>query len=210
MNDQQHQHEGNSVESTARLEAFSDCIYGIAATLLVLDLRVPVLTSFETADFRRSLLTLLPAFLGFFFSFFTIAVFWVNHHHFFHAVTKVNGKVLWYNNFHLFWIATIPFTTALIGRYHTQAIPVVVYALSMLLAAISLMATIHYVFFRSNLLETGYPEKQKQSEFRRGFLGIYLYLLAIVCAPLNVNIALIIFAITPLIYVVPRVLSGEK
>ncbi len=210
MAEDKHNHIGNAVEDTVRVETFSDGIYAIVATLLILGLRVPVLETATTANFLAAIKDLLPELTAFIFSFFVVAIFWVNHHHFFHNVQKTDWRLLWYNNFHLFWIATIPFTTALIGRYHTSSVPVAIYAIDMAMAALSIMLMIRYVFFKSNLMYPGFSELRKGSEFKRGMMGVYLYLAATVAAFIHVYIALAIFIITPFLFVVPRLLSNEE
>jgi uncharacterized membrane protein len=210
MDEHEHDHKNNAIEDTGRLEAFSDGVYAIVITLLVLELKVPVLDVLTTKSFLHGLAEIAPEFVAFVFSFFIVAIFWVNHHHFFHSVQKTDWKLLWYNNFHLFWITTIPFTTALIGRYHTELVPILVYGIDMVMAALSIMLMIKYVFFRSTLLYPGFSEERKRSEFKRGFWGVYLYLAAIAGAFIHVYIALAIFILTPICFVIPQVLSHEE
>lgn len=205
-----HKHMGDTVEDTVRLEAFSDAVYAIIATLLVLELKIPALTLATSADITRELWHILPEFTAFFFSFFVIAIFWVNHHHFYHNVARSDWKLMWYNNFHLFWIATIPFTTALIGKYHDLTAVVVLYSLNMLLAAWSIMKMTRHAFFKSDLLHPGFSEADKRAEYNRGMRGVYLYLAAAITAFINIYIALAILVITPILFIIPRLLSNNE
>src|SRR5689334_928439 len=108
-----------TVSSTSRLEAYSDGVIAIIVTILVLELHVPELHGTSVQDVLMALYDILPKLLSFAFSFLTVSVFWVNHHHFFHEIEKSDGRLLWYNNALLFWLALVPFTTAFLGEHPT-------------------------------------------------------------------------------------------
>lgn len=103
--------------SKNRLEAFSDGMFAIILTILVLELHVPNLPDSSFAVFAGAMLGLAPKFLSFLFSFFIIAIFWVNHHHIVHLLDKVDTKLLWLNISLLFFACLFPFLTAFIGDY---------------------------------------------------------------------------------------------
>lgn len=98
---------------TGRVEAFSDGVFAVAITLLVLDLRVPITNG--------SLVTALadewPRFVAFLISFFVIGVVWVNHHTLFDSVRYVDRPLLFFNLMLLLSVVVIPFTTSLIAEY---------------------------------------------------------------------------------------------
>src|SRR5439155_1066052 len=73
----------SAVESTARLEAFSDGVFAIIITLLILEIHVPNLTAPTNKELLVAFIPLIPHLASYAVSFFTIAIFWVNHHHFF-------------------------------------------------------------------------------------------------------------------------------
>lgn len=204
-----HTHTDNTIEGTVRVEAFSDGVFAIVATLLVLELRVPILEAATTSDFLRALHELAPELVAFFFSFFIIAIYWVNHHHFFHNLERADWKLLWYNNFFLFWMTTIPFVTAFIGRYYESLVPVALYAADMTMCALSIMLMIRYVFFKSNLLRPGLSHAKRKAEYRRGMWGVYLYLGAMIAAFIHVYLAIGVLIVIPILFVVPRLLSSE-
>ncbi|MBK9210060.1 MAG: DUF1211 domain-containing protein [Anaerolineales bacterium] len=81
----------------SRLEAFSDGMFAIILTILVLELKVPELENSTFAVFLEGMKILAPKFISFLFSFFIIAIFWVNHHHILHKVHKVDSIFLWLN-----------------------------------------------------------------------------------------------------------------
>jgi uncharacterized membrane protein len=95
-----------------------------------------------------------PKLIGFLISFVTVAIFWVNHHHFFHPITKSNGALMWYNNHLLFWLAVVPFVTAFLGDYPTLPAVVALYGFVLFMAALTFTAMIHFVFLRVLFYQT--------------------------------------------------------
>ena len=93
-----------------RLEAFSDGVIAIIITIMVLEMKVP------HGDNPEALKPLIPVFLSYILSFINVGIYWNNHHHLLHAVSHVNGTVLWANIHLLFWLSLIPFVTGLDGR----------------------------------------------------------------------------------------------
>jgi uncharacterized membrane protein len=114
-----------------RLEAFSDGVLAIIITIMVLELKVP-----HGADLG-ALGPLLPVFLSYVLSFIFIGIYWSNHHHLFHAVQHVDGRILWANLHLLFWLSLIPFVTGWMGENHFAAWPVALYGTVLLSAAIA-------------------------------------------------------------------------
>lgn len=115
---------------TTRLEAFSDGVFAVIITIMVIELKVP-----QSGDLA-ALLDLAPLLLSYLLSFVYIAIFWNNHHHLLHAVQHVSGGVLWSNMYLLFWVSLIPFTTAWIGESNFAKAPMAVYGFVLLMAAI--------------------------------------------------------------------------
>src|SRR5205823_11665393 len=93
-----------------RLEAFSDGVIAILITIMVLELKIP-----HGSDWA-ALRPVIPALLTYMLSFVFLGIYWNNHHHMFHAVDHVNGKVLWANLHLLFWLSLIPFGTGWVGE----------------------------------------------------------------------------------------------
>ena len=95
-----------------RLEAFSDGMFAIILTVLVLELKVPHLENNTWPVFLGAMSEIVPKLISFVFSFFIIAIFWVNHHHIVHQIEKVDSKLLWLNIILLFFACLFPFLTA--------------------------------------------------------------------------------------------------
>src|SRR5690349_7032545 len=110
-----------------RVEAFSDGVMAIIITIMVLELKVPHGTGFE------SLQPLLPHLLSYVLSFIYVGIYWNNHHHLFHAVDRVSGSVLWANLNLLFWLSLMPFATGWMGENHFEALPSAAYGFVLLM-----------------------------------------------------------------------------
>ena len=104
------------VESTTRVEAFSDGVFAIAITLLVLEIRLPehAAGGIETAIWTR-LAGLWPSYLAFLLSFFVILIMWINHHELMRLVRAVDYPFLFANGFLLLTVSFVPFPTAVLA-----------------------------------------------------------------------------------------------
>ncbi len=114
-----------------RLEAFSDGVLAIIITIMVLEIKVP-----HGADFA-ALKPLIPVVISYILSFIYIGIYWNNHHHMMHTVKHISGAILWANLHLLFWLSLVPFTTGWIGENHFAPIPMAVYGIVLLMAAIA-------------------------------------------------------------------------
>lgn len=114
-----------------RLEAFSDAVLAIIITIMVLELRVPEEPTWS------GLLGVLPTFLSYLLSFVYVGIYWNNHHHMIQLAGTVNGAILWANLHLLFWLSLFPFTTRWTDESGFALVPVVVYGVNLLLAAVA-------------------------------------------------------------------------
>ena len=114
-----------------RLLAFSDGVIAIFITIMVLELKVPHDASLG------ALAAVTPTFLSYVLSFLYIAIYWNNHHHFFHLVNRVDGVLLWANMHLLFWLSLVPFTTGWMGENNFAPVPTAVYGASLLMPALA-------------------------------------------------------------------------
>jgi uncharacterized membrane protein len=127
--------------STERLETFSDGVFAIAATLLVLELGVS-----SGDDLGHALLHIWPQFLAYVTSFVTIGIIWMNHHHTVSLIARTDRTMLFINNLLLLTIAFLPFPTKLVGDYlrdDGEQAAALAYA-----ATLVVMAILHQVWWR--------------------------------------------------------------
>jgi len=105
-------------KETGRVEAFSDGVFAIAITLLILEIKVPKLSHDSApAALAAELLGLWPSYLAFLLSFFAILIMWINHHGLFSMVRRVNPGFLYANGFLLLLISFVPFPTSVLAEY---------------------------------------------------------------------------------------------
>jgi len=114
-----------------RLTAFSDGVIAIIITIMVLELKIP-----HGADWA-ALAGLAPNLLSYAMSFVYLAIYWNNHHHLLHTVTRVDGLILWANSNLLFWLSLVPAATAWMGENFLSSVPTAVYGAVLLLPAIA-------------------------------------------------------------------------
>jgi len=114
-----------------RLLAFSDGVIAIIITIMVLELKAPHGAAWS------DLVPLASGFFSYVLSFTYVAIYWNNHHHLLHTLTRVNGMILWANTHLLFWLSLIPFATAWSGENHFAPVPTAVYGMALLMPAIA-------------------------------------------------------------------------
>jgi uncharacterized membrane protein len=180
--------------SSGRLEAFSDGVIAILITIMVLELGSP-----EGADLD-ALSSLVPQILTYALSFVYIGIYWVNHHHMFQATERVSGRILWVNLLLLFWLSMVPFATAWMNENYREALPVAVYGIVMLVAAISGLglqrAIISFQGADSRLREAlGSDAKGKATAV--------LYVSAICLAFLNTWLSIALYVTVALMWMIP-------
>jgi len=119
-----------------RVEIFSDGVFAIIVTLLVLEIKVPHIVIHDSSDqLLFALIGILPKFISWIISFFTICVIWVNHHRLFKMFGAINHGLFWWNALLLLWISFIPFQTAVLGDYHNNQTAIIFYGIVMMLMA---------------------------------------------------------------------------
>jgi uncharacterized membrane protein len=181
--------------SPRRLEAFSDGVFAIIITIMVLELRPPE----ASEPSLGSLAPLLPVFLSYVLSYTNLGIYWNNHHHMIHVTTRVDGAILWANLHLLFWLSLFPFVTAWMGQ-HFEPVPAAVYG------AVMFMAAIAYVILQRAILRREGPSSVLASAVGRdvkGKISGLLYLAAIGAAFLRPALAGALYVTVALIWLVP-------
>ncbi|CAN5469927.1 TMEM175 family protein [soil metagenome] len=137
---------------TERLAFFSDAVFAIALTLLVIDLKVPDEYHGETS--WDVIVGLLPGFLAFVISFCIIAINWIGHHRKFRVITAYDPGLIRLNFVLLFLVAFTPFPTSLMAEYPGEVASVVLYAAVVSLLSLAQLAMWVYAY-RRGLMEKG-------------------------------------------------------
>jgi TMEM175 potassium channel family protein len=180
--------------SKGRLEAFSDGVFAIIITIMVLELRPPEGSTLENLG------QLWPTFLSYLLSFALLGTWWANHHHLLHTATTVNGLVLWANLHLLFWISLFPFGTAWVGDTEFAPIPVAAYGVLLSLAGVA-----YYSLVRALIRTPGQTPALAAAVGRdfKGKISTVLFLVAIPIALVAPVLALAIYVGVVVLWIVP-------
>lgn len=177
-----------------RLEAFSDGVLAIIITIMVLELKVP------HGDDLAALRPLIPVFLSYVLSFVFIGIYWNNHHHLLQAIRQVNGRILWANLHLLFWLSLIPFVTGWMGENHFAALPVALYGIVLLAAAIA-----YFILSRSLISHHGQDSALAIAIGKdfKGKVSVISYAVAILCAFVNSWISCALYVLVAIMWLIP-------
>jgi uncharacterized membrane protein len=180
--------------SKGRVEAFSDAVIAIIITIMVLELLPPHEATLA------AMFELWPVFLAYVLSFLFVAIYWNNHHHLFQAVHVIDGRVLWANLGLLFCLSLFPFGTAWMGETGFASLPLAVYGVILLAAALA-----YYVLVRTLLRIQ--PTEARLAEAigsdRKGRTSPLFYVLGIAVAFVAPWISFALYTAVGLIWVVP-------
>jgi len=186
----------------ARIEAFSDGVFAIVVTLLVLELTVPTLRDPRSVgELSRHLLDLLPKFLSWLISFIIVCKFWLNHHHILGLARHADYAMVWLNSIFLMFQSFIPFPTALMGEYATNPLAVSFFGVVMAVNTLLFMALQSYIV--RDLIKAELVAAQDPHFLRKAFVGPLSYLLGAGAAWVSVEAAFVAYLLTPLFYIVP-------
>ena len=176
-----------------RLEAFSDGVFAIIITIMVLDLRVPTGPSLE------ALRSMVPVFLSYVLSFVYVGIYWNNHHHLLHASERVSGPILWANLHLLFWLSLVPVVTAWVGKYSHSRWPAVAYGV------VGLLAGVAYYLLTRTILAVNQDTRITEQLGRdtKGKLSLALYALGIVLAFIEPLLAFGAYALVAIMWFIP-------
>jgi uncharacterized membrane protein len=187
---------------TNRLEAFSDGVFAIAITLLVLELHVP---DVERGRLWHGLVSDWPQFAAYLSSFFVLGIMWVNHHSMFKQIRRTDRVLLFLNLLLLLWTALLPFPTGLVSRYLGDGgidakVAEAVYGANLTLAAIAFSLIWTYAVRRRRLIDHDMSEQQEWASIARFSLGTLVYAATIGIAFVSPGIALALQFLLALYY----------
>jgi len=186
---------GDEPLSPGRLEAFSDGVIAIILTIMVLELKAPA-----SAD-PKALLHEWPIFISYVISYFYIAVYWINHHHLFHRVKRVDLPILWANIALLFCMSLIPFFTEWMESTRLSPFPTAIYAATMLVNGAA-FSVLDRVVGRQSIGEPDMVLLRRAAQ-RKNMIAIGIYAVAIPVAFYRAIISLALVSLVALLYAVP-------
>jgi uncharacterized membrane protein len=144
-----------------RMVFFSEAVFAIAITILVLDIRLPDVLS--PAELPARVLALSPKYLSYVISFLVLAVYWQAHHRVFRPIRGYDGTLVWLNFLFLMAVAFLPFPTSLLGEYSGEQVSVVIYAANAAVASLLLSAISWYAAKGHRLVPPSWTKRRAGS-----------------------------------------------
>jgi uncharacterized membrane protein len=178
-----------------RLEAFSDGMFAIIMTIMVLDLKVP------HGGTIKDLLPVVPSLLCYTQSFLFAGVYWSNHHHLISTVKKVTGPTIVANLCLLFWLSLMPFVTGWVAS--SDFAPQVVAAYALLLAIPGIFWTILISIIKKNNVWGIQLQHAMKRQEKKGIISMVIYLLGIPMAFVNPYISEVLFLLVSIMWFFP-------
>ena len=191
--------------STGRIEAFSDGVFAIAITLLILAVTVPEHAPEATAhpELSAQIVALWPKILSYAISFAVIGIFWVGHHIMFHYIKRSDRTLLWLNILFLMMISFIPFPAALLGQYGADRTAVIVYGATLMAAGLMIEAIWLYASAGRRLISPTLDPALIRMATGIVLAGPIVYLIAVALAFVNPLWSILIYIVVPVAYVIP-------
>ncbi len=179
----------------ARLEAFSDGVFAIIITVMVLALNAPDGTGISALAPRISI------FLTYVLSFLYVSIFWINHHLLLSATRRISPAVLWGNINFLFWMSLVPFFTSWVDEHHADMVPVMAYGIIFLMCVVS-FRILQWTLFRTH--DADAPIVRLLRPGQRSKISIAGFVVAILMAAVHPYISLGIYVAIAGLWLVPN------
>lgn len=179
-----------------RLEAFSDGVFAIIITIMVLELKPP------HDPILQSYLEMWPIFVSYIVSFLFVGLNWASQHHLFQTVKTINNKVLWISMLNLFVLSLVPFATATMGQNAFKQITVTIYA-SILTICIGIYFLLVYELKKHHGRDSSFTKAFKGQ--KKLFISLSLNIAAIIISALGFpKTAFLVLIITSLAWFIPN------
>ena len=193
--------------STQRLEAFSDGVFAIAITLLILEIKIPDHQTLQNQTLFNYLWNLWPKYFAYVFSFIIIGIYWANHHYIFKLYKRTNHTFNIMNVIFLMTIAFLPFPTAIFGEYinepEQRQTAVTFYALGIYLPALVWLIMWLYGSYEKRLIDQRLTDDFIQYLTRQFWISNIIYIAAIIVSFFNPVASLLLNVILTLLYLLP-------
>jgi len=194
-----------SSKETARIEAFSDGVFAIAITLLILDSKVPH-PSQSGVGLGTLLLRQWPSYVAFLASFATIGIMWINHHRLFTLIVRSSHALLLLNSLLLLGVVVVPFPTALVAEYFGhkgEHLAAMVFSATFLFIAAVFNVLWRYAVKHALGHNAKLPEVREISKQYR--FGPLFYVLCLLIAPFSVGASIGMSLALAVFFALPRV-----
>ena len=182
-----------------RLENFSDGVFAIAVTLLILNIHIPDSKGLSDHNLNMSLYRILPHVVTFCFSFMVVGVFWVAHHRIFSFVQVLNSRLLWLNIFYLMFVAMIPLPAAILSENPFLPTAILFYSTTLLVIAVMHFILLEYIIRHDVVKHEALTQEVHRSAQRNAIVGPVCYIIAAAACFFNVYVSFA-FILTALLF----------
>ena len=200
-------------KETGRLEAFSDGVFAVAITLLVLNIKPPPDNVLTSRAWWGELLKQLPALIAFVTSFATIGIMWINHHRLFNHIKRSDTALMLFNLLLLLVIVFIPYPTALVAQQYALSPEMhdaaLLYSGTNVILAICFNLLWRYASYHNRLLGKDADTRAVMAISRQYLFGPLLYLIAFGLAFVSVATSIIFLLLLALFFALPPRLPGS-
>lgn len=194
-------------KETGRLEAFSDGVFAIAVTLLVLELKVPLPGTLQGDSLLHTLLQAWPSYLAFVTSFVTVLIVWINHHNLFKMIRRTDHNLLLLNGFLLLVVTFIPFPTNVLAEYIRESearTASVFYASTFLVMAIAFNLLWRYAAHGGRLLARDVDMRLVRIINKQFQIGPLTYIFCVVGAVINAIAGFVLVTVLAVYWALPE------
>lgn len=195
-----------------RVEAFSDGVFGIAITLLILDVRIPdnFHGDFTWANFAtQALPTLFPKLVSYLLSFIMVGIYWVAHHSMFMSfVGAIDRNFLWLNNALLLGVGFVPFSAGILGEHADTSLAQLIYGANLVAMGVLLLILLSYIVRTPAVRSPAINWHAVSLSRRRAGFALFAYALAMFLSFFQPRVSIAFFFVVPVLYLLPARFDG--
>lgn len=170
----QQSHDEHERTLLERVTFFSDAVFAIAMTLLVIEVKLPHIEAVSEQALGQALANLIPHYIGFIASFLVIGRFWVSHHQLFGMLDRSNMRMIWTNLFFLLAVAFTPFPTAILSSYPLLRVGVGFYAIWLMILGFANVWLTHVALAGHRLLRGDVDELEFELRRRSSWIAVWI------------------------------------
>ncbi|HTL81726.1 MAG TPA: TMEM175 family protein [Bacteroidia bacterium] len=177
----------------SRLETFSDGVFSIVITLLVLNIAIPTITHYDALPV--TLIQLWPKFLAYIMSFALIGLYWIGHHFYFDRIKLVDGNFVGLNMLLLLLISVMPFPTALLGQFPYGPLPLTIYGINLIVVNLLSFFMLMYLYRHKHLTNEHFKDEFYKLQLPLFFWINLIYAIGIVFAFIYPSVSYVLYIV---------------
>jgi len=192
---------------SGRLEALGDGIFGVAMTILVIELALPQMKGNSMGDFLNALQQMWRPFMCYAISFVVLGIMWFGHRMMFEYIAKTNRYFIFLGVLFYMMICLVPFSTRFLAQQTFTWPAILVYGLNLSVCNLTLFAQWSYGINRPSLMERELPGEVRKEAKILFLLSPVVYSVAIILSFFVPVTSIIIYVVTPILYLIPNKLD---